>query len=429
MVTPQETYRLVYPDVPNPSPTYISYGLKYTDACARHVEGTFDAKRVYIIASTTLSHKTSFVSDLEQALGPRHVKTWHGIRPHSPWDDLVPIINDMRALKPDLLVTLGGGSLADGAKVIVYALANGVGTVADLEKILASSDEDKGAGGAAAHVRNRTGQGHDPTVPMVFIPTTLSAGEYSSLAGSANPTTHHKPVMKHDKTYARLVILDPALTTTTPEWVWLSTGVRAIDHCVEALCTKDLPAIIRTAADTSLPTLVTTLLRTKRDPTLLQPRLDAMVAASRITVKLMYVPRIFSGCSHGIGHQLGPLGVGHGHTSCVLLPAVLKFNLAEPGQREKQEHVKDLIWRDGGDEVRRVLTDAGLEESTADASSSLRAIFDALGMPSTLKDVGVGSEHFDTLAVNSLDDFCTMANPVKIVDKSQILEILNMVAG
>ena len=50
-------------------------------------------------------------------------------------------------------------------------------------------------------------------------------------------------------------------------------------------------------------------------------------------------------------------------------------------------------------------------------------------MPSTLKEVGVGSEHFDALAVNSLDDFCTAANPVPIRDKSQILEILRVVEG
>jgi alcohol dehydrogenase class IV len=422
----QETYRLSYPDNPSPPYTHISYGLNYDEACTKHVEKTFHAERVYLVASTTLARETAFVSNLEKALGTRLVRTWRGIRPHSPWDDLVPIINDMRELKPDLLVTLGGGSLADGAKVIVYGLANGVTKVTDLGVLLASSTEDLETGGAAQHVRNRTGHGNDPTVPMMFIPTTLSAGEYSSLAGSTNPQTKHKPVMKHDKTYASLVVLDPQLTTTTPEWVWISTGVRAIDHCVEALCTKEVPEEIQKAGDSSLPILCASLLRTKTDPSLLEPRLEAMIAASKITVKLMYVPRIFSGCSHGIGHQLGPLGVGHGHTSCVLLPAVLRYNLSETGQQAKQDHVKKLIW--SREEVRHVLEEAGLKFDESDASASLRALFNALGMPATLADVGVGAEQFEALAINSLDDFCTAANPVPIKDKSQILEILNAVA-
>ena len=422
----QETYRPSFPDHPNPPYTHLSYGIGYTESCVKHVEQTFKGERVYLIASTTLARKTAFVSDLENALGKRLVKTWTGIRPHSPWDDLVPIINDMRELKPDLLITLGGGSLADGAKVLVYGLANGVREIDDLEKLLASSSNDLDAGGAAQHVRNRNGEGFDPTVPMIFIPTTLSAGEYSSLAGSTNPTTKHKPVMKHDKTFASLVILDPQLTTTTPEWIWVSSGVRAIDHCVEALCTADLPEEIQRAGDSSLPLLCASLLKSKKDPSLLEPRLQAMIAASKITVKLLYVPRIFSGCSHGIGHQLGPLGVAHGHTSCVLLPAVLRYNLSEPSQRERQDHVKKLIW--SSEEVRQVLVEAGLSVESCDASASLRTLFNALGMPSTLKEVGVGADQFEALAVNSLDDFCTAANPVPIKDKSQILDILNTVA-
>jgi alcohol dehydrogenase class IV len=47
-------------------------------------------------------------------------------------------------------------------------------------------------------------------------------------------------------------------------------------------------------------------------------------------------------------------------------------------------------------------------------------------MPSTLKAVGVDRSHFDTLAVNSLDDVCTAANPVPL--KEDVLEILESVA-
>ena len=60
------------------------------------------------------------MKDLEQALGSSMVGTWTGIRPHTPWEDLVPIINDMREKDADCLITLGGGSLTDGAKIIIY---------------------------------------------------------------------------------------------------------------------------------------------------------------------------------------------------------------------------------------------------------------------------------------------------------------------
>ena len=117
--TTKETYRLAFPDFPNAPYTHVAHGLPFDESCAHHAASNFHAERVYLIVSTSLSKHTKYVRSLEKALGKRWVGTWIGIRPHTPWEDLVPIINDMRAKKADLLVTLGGGSLTDGAKVIV----------------------------------------------------------------------------------------------------------------------------------------------------------------------------------------------------------------------------------------------------------------------------------------------------------------------
>jgi alcohol dehydrogenase class IV len=46
------------------------------------------------------------------------------------------------------------------------------------------------------------------------------------------------------------------------------------------------------------------------------------------------------GASHGIGHQLGPLGVGHGETSCVMLPYVLMWNYLHGNQDVKNAQKK-----------------------------------------------------------------------------------------
>lgn len=85
--------------------------------------------------------------------------------------------------------------------------------------------------------------------------------------------------------------------------------------------------------------LIPNLLKTKADPQNLDARLQCQIAANIVTVCLLYVPRrMLAGASHGIGHQLGPLGVDHGHTSRVLLPAVLKYN--EPLNGKEQDGAK-----------------------------------------------------------------------------------------
>jgi maleylacetate reductase len=43
----------------------------------------------------------------------------------------------------------------------------------------------------------------------------------------------------HPHIIPRAVVLDPAVTVHTPEWLFLSAGVRAVDHCVESTCSSE----------------------------------------------------------------------------------------------------------------------------------------------------------------------------------------------
>ena len=78
-----------------------------------------------------------------------------------------------------------------------------------------------------------------PTVRQVSIPTTLSAGEFSGLAGVTNEATRVKEMFRHPLTIPQAVILDPEVTRHTPMWLFLSTGIRAVDHCVEGVCSNE----------------------------------------------------------------------------------------------------------------------------------------------------------------------------------------------
>lgn len=135
------------------------------------------------------------------------------------------------------------------------------------------------------------------------------------------------------------------------------------------------------------------------------------------------------GASHGIGHQLGPLGVGHGETSCILLPAVLKWNYlnGDAKVRAAQKKVLDVLW--GEESIVGVLEKRGLKRETADAGDCVDAVIRELGMPRSLKEVGVGREKLEGLAVNSLKDRWVGTNPIPLVEKKQVLEVLELVVG
>src|SRR6185436_3078875 len=118
-----------------------------------------------------------------------------------------------------------------------------------------------------------------PTVESVIIPTTLSAGEFSAIAGCTDTARQVKEVFAHPKAFPRTVILDPAVTVHTPEWLWLSTGIRAVDHAVEDLCSINPKPLSDGTSFHALRLLGRGLRAVKADPANLEARLDCQLGA------------------------------------------------------------------------------------------------------------------------------------------------------
>jgi alcohol dehydrogenase class IV len=144
------------------------------------------------------------------------------------------------------------------------------------------------------------------------------------------------------------------------------------------------------------------------------------------------------GGSHGIGHQLGPYGVPHAgvsplrqvqvtfsnfpETTCVCLPAVQKFNAKVNSTQQKE--LLDVLW--GEPDIAAVLTKYALVEDKADLGDALDAIIRELGFPRSLKAYGVGRDKLDAIAQSSLGDVCSKWNAIPLVEKGQVMEILEM---
>ena len=131
------------------------------------------------------------------------------------------------------------------------------------------------------------------------------------------------------------------------------------------------------------------------------------------------------GASHGIGHQLGPLGVGHGETSCILPPAVCKYNA--PANVDQQRKVCQLLWR--VDDAAALFSSRGLSQDSTDLGDILNAFILARDQPRTLRAVNVTEYKFPALARISLKDQWCRTNARPLMRDSNVLEILEMVEG
>src|SRR3977135_1066718 len=268
---------------------------------AEAVVGQMDrlgAARAFLMVSGTLNRETDEIEKIRQRLGSRCVPTFDAMPPHTPREAVIAAAAQARAVNADLIVTVGGGSVTDGAKAVQLCLANHISTVEGIDQIRAHK-------GVAPDMKA-------PSVRQISVPTTIAGGEFSAIAGVTNQQTKVKEMLRHDLVMPRAAILDPAITVHTPEWLFLSTGIRAVDHCVEGLCSREAHPYAEAQALTGL---------------------------SLLTGVWSYMV-LFSACgpmgeSHGIGYVLGAAyDVPHGYTSCVMLPSVMRWNKPDNAERQ-----------------------------------------------------------------------------------------------
>jgi alcohol dehydrogenase class IV len=279
----------------------VSYGLRYPAAIKRHLKDSLNAHRAYLLISKSLATQTDTLKILEETLGTTLVGKRIGMKPHTFYSELIEILDDMRPLQPDCIITVGAGSLTDAAKILAWAAANDVSSLEQLEGLSAAKAKDNP-------------DLKPSTIRSISVPTSLSGGEFTSFGGATNDVTKAKTAFAAPLQNPLIVIFDPELASTTPDSIWLSTGVRAIDHCVEAACSLLGKPEADAVALEALTGLIPSLLRCKADPKDLDARFGAQIGAMMaIRAASLGVPQ---GGSHAIGHQLGPLGVGHVSSLC-----------------------------------------------------------------------------------------------------------------
>jgi maleylacetate reductase len=373
----------------------VVFGRPFAETVATEME-RLGAKRLFVLASKTLADSTDSIEQLRERLRDRFAGVWTGIAAHTPRADVVAAAAAVGDASADVILTLGGGSVTDGGKMVRLCLSNGVTTPAALDRFRTRTSVD--------------GTREQPKVappdrPLMAVPTTLSAGEYTAFAGCTDAERHVKEGYGQRQMAPDVVILDPAVTMHTPPWLWLSTGIRAVDHAVEDLCSIAPTPFSDGASRHALRLLSAGLMRSAAVPDDLQARLDCLSGAWLSMVGSQSgVPK---GASHGIGHVLGgTAGVPHGYTSCIMLPPVLRFN--------------KLVNHD-----RQTLVSEALERPGVDADIVVGDLIARLGLPRRLRDVGVARDQLDVIASHAMRDRWIHTNPRPIDGPATIRMLLD----
>ena len=293
-------------------------------------------RRAFVITGRTLDEKTDLVRRVEELLGEKHAGTHVGMGEHTPGSAVELAAGEAESAGADMLVGVGGGSVVDGTKAVARQL------------------------GYPA---------------QVAVPTTLSGAEWAHRVGVTDEAAGKKGGFADPQAVPPVVILAPEATVFTPERLWLSTGIRALDHAVEGfLYGGDHPITDVTGLE-GARRLMDLLPRSKADPDDLEARWELQVAAWLSYFGPLNTPM---GLSHELGRRIGAsYNVPHGVTSCITLAPSLEV-AEETTPKERWLRLADAL---GGDPAGRI-------------SSLVRG----LGLPHKLRDVGVPEDEFENIA-------------------------------
>ncbi|KAL8977758.1 MAG: hypothetical protein Q9205_006506 [Flavoplaca limonia] len=323
-----------------------------------------DSSKAFIITGSSLATKTSLIGQVESLLGSKHhAGTFASIGHHAPITQLDEAVESvLKDASIDTLISIGGGSPIDSAKVISH--------------------------------RSHEKQGR--YLYHISIPTTLSAAECTLIGGYTN-VKGTKVSVAHPRLIPQVILYDSSFAKETPQKLWLSTGIRSLDHAVELMyypTASEAPT--KQLCLTAISQLFEYLPKCKKEPENEDYITRLQLASFTSLFGLGLNLKGSLGLSHTLGYALGsPYNIPHGMTSCLTLPSVVRLKADNP---------------EAAEQLARILPFTDQQRSGHDRKDAIRVgdaideLLKTLGLDATLKDFNVDEDQIakiSKMATNS----------------------------
>ena len=246
----------------------------------------------------------------------------------------------------------------------------------------------------------------DAIAPIVAVPTTAGTGsEVGRASVITNSETQEKKIIFHPKILPSVVICDPELTVGMPPAITAGTGLDAFAHCVEAYCSPHYHPMSHGMALEGMRIVKEYLPRAYADGGDIEARAQMMSAAAMGATAFQKG----LGAIHALSHPIGAIHhTHHGMTNAVVMPAVLRFN-------------RTAIERPLG----RAAQYLGIKGGYEGFCAYVDVLNDSLGVPKSLKALGVKNPDIDRLIEGALKDPSTGGNPVKMTQANTRVLLLD----
>jgi alcohol dehydrogenase class IV len=352
------------------NPRTVHWGPGSLAQCLEQELDELRAQRAFVITTRSVAGNPALGGRLAQLLGARAVGQFAAISQHAPAAAVAAATLAAAEARPDVLISFGGGSPIDAAKSVAFALATGL----DLTDPHASEQA------------RRFTPGPNDLLPHLTIPTTLSAAELSGLAGFTTEDEHEKVGLRGEALIPKAVIYDAELSVQTPIELWLTTGIRSVDHAVETLLAAGSHPLPDTLALDALRRLHASLLATRTDPADRAARTESQLGA---WFSFALPGPAAAGLSHTLGKRIGSRhAIPHGVSSCLLLPHVMRY--LAPRSAAAQARIAQAL----GVDVREM----PVEQAARFAADAVAELIERLDLPRHLGAFGLSTADLEAAA-------------------------------
>lgn len=314
--------------------------------------------KAFIITGSSLATRTPVISQIESLLGStHHAGTFSNIQQHAPVAQLDEATDAvLKDPSIDTLISVGGGSPIDSAKAISHRY-------------------------------------HEKQSRYLFhitVPTTLSAAECTAGAGYTD-NTGTKVGVFHPELMAHVILYDCTIAQQTPQRLWLSTGIRSLDHAVESMYHPNAPETpAKQLCLSAIAQLFEYLPKSKKEPGNEEYTTRLQLAAFSSLYGLGLNLGVGLGLSHSLGYALGsPYGIPHGITSCLTLASVVRLKAETPEDAQQLARILPYIGQTRSGDDRKDAVQVG---------NAIDALLRDLGLDTTLKEHNVGEDQFPKIA-------------------------------
>jgi alcohol dehydrogenase len=342
--------------------------------------------RAVIVTGASLG-RSALLTRVKVALGARCAGVSCHATEHAPARAVRTIANNLSELQADAVISFGGGSAIDSAKVAAASLMN---------------SRDMTLEGGSLDLKRAFAPQREHGMVHIAIPTTLSAGAFTPGGGVTDEVTHVKRAVLDARLQPCVVIHDPQLCTQTPDALWVSTGVRVLDHAIESLYSKRAHPVSSALAFGAIRMIIEHLPASRGpDRTSFGHRTQCLDAA---WMSLYGGFNTGLGLSHALGHQIGPaFGIAHGVTSCIcLVPAMRLIARSTPECFEVIAEALRVPWRDP-------------RSSALGCADVVQAFIARFEVPTCLQQLSISAERAVSVAdavLQELTLFDAMRRPV-----------------